>query len=68
LGSFADIHGQSLTDDELTQFERLLEQSDHDIYAWILGAAPTPPDFNDELMARLRAFAPPMPGGAVPQE
>jgi antitoxin CptB len=64
LGSFADIHGHGLTEDELSQFERLLEESDHDVYAWILGAAPTPAAFEDDLMARLRAFAPPIPGAA----
>ncbi len=68
MGSFADIHGQSLSEGELAQFERLLEESDHDIYAWILGAAPTPPEFDDDLMARLKAFAPPMPGQAVQQD
>jgi len=68
LGSFADIHGQSLSEGEMAQFERLLEESDHDIYAWILGAAPTPAAFDDGLMARLKAFAPPLPGGAAPQE
>jgi antitoxin CptB len=68
LGSFADIHGQNLTEAELTQFERLLEESDHDIYAWILGAVPTPAAFDDDLMIRLKAFAPPMPGGASGQE
>ncbi len=68
LGSFADIHGQSLTEDELAQFERLLEESDHDIYAWILGSAPTPGAFDDDLMVRLKAFAPPIPGATSPHE
>jgi antitoxin CptB len=68
LGSFVDIHGQSLTEDELARFERLLEESDHDVYAWILGATPTPQAFDDDLMARLRAFSPPIAGGATASE
>ena len=57
LGAFADARGPSMSEPELDRFERLLEQSDHEIYAWILGRAPTPPEFEDELMARLRTFA-----------
>lgn len=64
LGSFADRHGPSMTDAQLNQFERLLEQEDHDIYAWILQSAPTPEAFDDDLMARIRAFAPPTARGA----
>lgn len=64
LGPFADNCGPSLSEDELERFERLLEQADHDIYAWILGSAPTPSAFDDDLMARLRAFNPPIARGA----
>ncbi len=64
LGAFADAHAATWTEDELTRFEALLEQSDHDIYAWILGSAPIPPEFDDELMARLKAFSPPIGGGS----
>ena len=58
LGPFADRHAQDLTPAELDRFERLLEQPDHDLYAWILGVAPVPAAFDDEIMARLRAFRP----------
>jgi antitoxin CptB len=57
LGPFADSHAQSMTPGQLERFECLLEQPDHDIYAWIVGA-PAPPPFDDDLMARLRAFRP----------
>ena len=58
LGGFADACLSSLSEEDLRQFERLLEQPDHDIYAWVLGRAPTPPAFDDELMQRIRAFRP----------
>jgi antitoxin CptB len=62
LGSFADACGPSLSDVDLDRFERLLEQPDHDLYAWILGTASTPLEFDDALMARLRAFVPRLSG------
>jgi antitoxin CptB len=63
LGPFADAHAQSMSGEELDEFEALLEQNDHDIYGWIVGRAPTPPQFETELMARLRAFDPSGRGG-----
>ncbi len=61
LGAFADRHAPGMSAAELDAFERLLEEDDHDLYAWILGAAPTPAAFDDSLMSALRAFR---PGGA----
>jgi antitoxin CptB len=58
LGPFADRHAPSMSVEELDRFEALLEQADHDIYGWILGSLPVPAAFDDELMARLRAFRP----------
>lgn len=58
LGGFADAHLATLGEAEVQQFERLLEQPDHDIYAWILGQAPPPPAFDDDLLRRIRAFRP----------
>jgi antitoxin CptB len=57
LGPFADERAASMNASELGRFERLLEQNDHDLYAWIVGAVPTPPEFDDTVMAALRASA-----------
>jgi antitoxin CptB len=63
LGPFADLHARNFSEEDLARFEALLEQPDPDLYAWIVGAEPTPPEFDHELMARLRAFRPgPHPG------
>jgi antitoxin CptB len=61
LGPFADRHAPTMSNLELDAFERLLQQDDHDIYAWIMGAAPAPAAFDDALMAALRAFRPGSP-------
>jgi antitoxin CptB len=52
-----------MTPEELDQLETLLEQNDHDIYGWIVGRAPPPPEFETELLTRLRSFDPSGRGG-----
>jgi antitoxin CptB len=56
LGAFADARLASLDDGELDQFERLLEEADHDIYNWIIGRTPTPPEFETDIMSKLKQF------------
>lgn len=58
MGPFADRYAPVMTDLELDRFERLLEEADHDIYAWIVAAAPVPAAFDDDLMIQLREFRP----------
>jgi antitoxin CptB len=58
LGPFADKHVHQLTRTQLDSFERLLDQPDHDLYAWIIGREPTPPDFDDEVMGMIKDFRP----------
>lgn len=61
LGPFADRHVASMSEAEVLQFEALLEQPDHDLYAWIMGKAPAPAAFDHEILARLKAFDPSTP-------
>ncbi len=65
LGPFADSRAAKMTDAQLTRFEALLAQPDHELYAWILERAAAPPEFDDELMAQLRAFARAAPGSSM---
>jgi antitoxin CptB len=58
LGPFADQRVASMSEAQLERFETLLEQSDHDIYAWILGASPVPSAFDNDILAALKAFEP----------
>ena len=56
LGPFADSHAQTLTEAEVEAFERLLDLPDHDVYAWIVGAAPAPPQHATALLAKIADF------------
>ena len=47
-----------MSEAELDEFEALLEQPDHDLYAWITGTQPVPTAFDNPTLARLRAFSP----------
>jgi antitoxin CptB len=55
MGRFADANLPSMSDAELDEFERLLSAPDPQTLAWIIGEAPTPPEFDTPLFARLRA-------------
>jgi len=56
LGPFADSRAAGMTTRQMDRFERLLEQSDHDLYGWVLEQTPVPAEFDDEVMADLRRF------------
>ncbi|HEY8617905.1 succinate dehydrogenase assembly factor 2 [Phenylobacterium sp.] len=56
LGPFADTHVESFSEAQLDGFERLLDQPDQDLYAWIIGTLPIPPEFDTEIMNRIKAF------------
>ena len=56
LGPFADKHVPTFSEAELDWFERLLDQPDQDVYAWILERTPAPAEFDGPLMTQLRAF------------
>jgi antitoxin CptB len=56
LGPFADRHLADLSEPDLRLFDRLLEENDQDLMAWILGQTP-PPGWVVPLLARITAFA-----------
>ena len=56
LGPFADKHVPGFDEAALDWFERLLEQPDQDLYAWILEREAPPAEFEGELMRKLIAF------------
>ena len=56
LGPFADQHVRSLSRGQLDAFETLLDQPDHDLYAWIIGQTPAPEAFNGEVLGLIRDF------------
>ena len=56
LGGFADQHLPNLDAEAVDAFERLLEAPDQDVYLWITGQAPAPPEHETLLMSAIRTF------------
>jgi antitoxin CptB len=56
MGRFADAAVGALSDDELAEFERLIEVPDHDLLAWVTGEAGVPAAYDTPLFRRLRDF------------
>jgi antitoxin CptB len=49
LGPYADTALAALDGEALDAYERLLEENDQDLYAWISGQAPTAPRVAEAL-------------------
>lgn len=56
LGHFATHHLANLSDDELTDFERLLEAGDDRIYDWVMENAPLPPEHDTRVFHLIKDF------------
>jgi antitoxin CptB len=56
LSPFAEQRVAQMDAVTLDAFEQLLDQPDQDLYGWIVGLKPIPPEFDTALMAELRAF------------
>lgn len=56
LGAFADERLDQLGSDELDAYEALLDENDHDLLAWVTGAAEVPAQ-HAPMIARISAEA-----------
>lgn len=56
LGRFADAHLDAMTEEQLDRYAALLTRPDPDIYEWVTGRAPVPPEHDTDIMALLRRF------------
>ncbi|HXV25483.1 MAG TPA: succinate dehydrogenase assembly factor 2 [Alphaproteobacteria bacterium] len=56
FGGFADRHLSALDEAQLDRFERLLENNDAELYAWLTGREPVPSEYDHDVMALLRAY------------
>ena len=56
MGRFADATVELLTQDELMEFEQLMEAPDRELLAWVTGETEVPPDYDTALFRRLRDF------------
>ena len=58
LGRFADAEIAELTDDELDQFEHLIEVPDPDLYAALTDKVTLAPQYAGRLFDRIKSFHP----------
>lgn len=56
LGTFAAARLPGMSEAELDQYERLIENSDPDLYTWISGRRPVPPAWDNAVMRMLMNF------------
>jgi antitoxin CptB len=56
MGRFADAAVDALSDDEVAEFERLIEVPDRELLAWVTGEASVPAAYDTPLFRRLRDF------------
>ena len=56
LGHFATHHLAGLTDDELTDFEHLLEAGDDRIYDWVMGNSDIPAVHDTRVFKLIKDF------------
>lgn len=56
IGGFADAHLAEMSAADLDEFEALLMQSDHDLFAWIKGGVSAPDEVQGPVFERLCAF------------
>ena len=55
FGAYAEAHLMRLDEMGLDQFEALLTAPDQDVYAWLRGAMPVPPEYDNPVFAGLKA-------------
>ncbi len=56
MGRFADATISDLTNAEIAELEHLAEVPDKELYAWLTGGDPVPPDYDLAIFRRLRSF------------
>lgn len=56
MGQFADQHIETMSESELQEFEKLLSTPDWEVYAWIVGNKPVPPNYAGPVLDRLLSF------------
>ncbi len=57
LGSFAERHLAEFSVGQLDRYEMLLECSDVDLYDWVTGRHPPPPDRESDVLQLLMNFS-----------
>src|SRR5437588_12937796 len=53
MGGFADLTLAQLSEEEIAEFERLLEVPDRELLAWVMGEVQIPAGYDTALLRRL---------------
>jgi antitoxin CptB len=56
MGQFADAEIGTLSDEDVAEFERLIEVTDRDLLGWITGELEAPSNYDTPLFRRLKSF------------
>lgn len=56
FGSFAEETLEKLSQEQLDRFEILLEVNDPDLFLWVTGAKPAPPEHDSDVLGMLKSF------------
>ena len=56
MGRFADAEIGTMSEEDLADFERLIEVPDPDLYRWISGEAAAPSNYDTPVFRRLKSF------------
>ncbi len=56
LGPFSDTELEGLDEAQITVYDAMLSENDHDLYQWVTGRVETPPEYL-ELLKIISKFA-----------
>jgi antitoxin CptB len=56
VGRFADVYIDKFDEPALDDFERLIEAPNADLYAWVVGQADIPANYDTAVLRQLRSF------------
>lgn len=57
IGGYARAHLTGMSEAQLDEFEALLEVPDQDLYAWVVGREPVPPEHDGPVFRALARSA-----------
>tara|TARA_B100000686_G_C15849272_1_gene506436 strand:- start:149 stop:418 length:270 start_codon:yes stop_codon:yes gene_type:complete len=56
IGGFAQKYLRELNEQQLKNFEKLLDESDQDVLSWIIGISDPPSDRHTDVLEMLKTF------------
>lgn len=56
MGSFAEAHLTNMSDDDLNDFEKLIDVPDRELFSWVSGSETIPSNFNTPILQQMIAF------------